>query len=219
MVTCFVSGINVHLLRKRSIINSIRIMDSNSEKIKIPKVFYSDGTGKLFDKCIDCECDLLDGHTTYLIEKAVKQFPKFDAKDTIFEYAICLNCSLKLYASFSKESRQAMDQYFDAHANRFKNHIDKLDRENFEVNEYLSNCVMKGTPVKELAEYQIICQCRGNNLVLTYPPYLVGANAIDEVANLLSNKTIDTLGGFMDDNLGLPPEIKDILKDQPVFVF
>ena len=194
-------------------------MDNEIKTIKIPQIFHSDGTGKPFDHCIDCGCNLLDGKVTYLIEKAVKQFPKYNTKDTIFEYAICINCSLKLYASFSKESRIAMDNYFGEHSDEFKEHIEKLDIDTFDVNDFISTCVMKGTSIKELNEYQIICQCRGDNLVLSYPPYMVSGAAIDEVANLLSNKTIDTLGGFMDDNLGLPPEIKDILKEQPVFVF
>ena len=103
-------------------------------------------------------------------------------------------------------------------SDRFLEHQLQKNSDNFDLNKYFSKCIFKGTPTRELSEYQMVCQCRGENLLLDYAPYLVSGSVIDEVGQLLSNKTIDSLGGFMDDNLGLPPEIKDILKDKPVFV-
>jgi len=40
----------------------------------------------------------------------------------------------------------------------------------------------------------------------------------EEMNELLSQKTRDRLDGFVDEQFGLPPELKQPIKDSPVFV-
>ena len=50
-------------------------------------------------------------------------------------------------------------------------------------------------------------------------PYVIGGAAVDEIAHMLSNKTIDDLRGFMGDNFGIPPEFRDLFKDRTPVIF
>ena len=194
-------------------------MPLKPEDLSIPRVFYSEATGKLFDKCIDCKKDLLEGTQEYIIEKAFKKYIGYQADDTIFEYALCLDCAEKLFLSFSEASRKAIENYFKDHSNIESRLIEMAANEDFDVNAHLNKCLIKGLPVEEMQEYQMVCYCRGSNISMIRPPYLISGEAADEVMQLLSNSTIDVLGGFTDEFLGLPPEFRDLLKDKPMLVF
>ena len=47
-------------------------------------------------------------------------------------------------------------------------------------------------------------------------PFIIGDEAMEEMQGLLSQKTQDELDRFVDDNFGLPPELKELLKDKPL---
>ncbi|MBN1407298.1 MAG: hypothetical protein JW956_05895 [Calditrichaceae bacterium] len=194
-------------------------MPVNPEDLKIPELFYSEASGKPFDTCIDCNKDLLRGNQEYVIEKAFKKYPDYNANDTIFEYAICIECAEQLFMSFSESSRKAIEEYFKQHVdieNQLKN-LSKIDT--FNLDDHLNKCMVKGVTIENLQEYQMVCYCRGNQISIFRPPYMISGEAADEVMQLLSNATIDVLNRFTDEFLGLPPEFKDLFKDKPMLVF
>jgi hypothetical protein len=194
-------------------------MSIHSNDLKIPKIFYSDASGQPFDKCIDCNRNLLKGNQEYVIEKAFKKYVDYEANDTIFEYAICIDCAEKLFLSFSESSRKAIEGYFEKHID-IEDHLLRLSgNESFNINDHLNKCLIKGLAIENLREYQIVCYCRGDQISLLRPPYMISGEAADEVMQLLSNATIDILNRFTDEFLGLPPEFKDLLKDKPIMVF
>ena len=78
--------------------------------------------GEPFRVCLECEVNLVASGDPYVIEKAFRVYPGFGTTDTIFEYALCLPCMERLYESYSKESRRAIEQYFYANET-----IDQLD--------------------------------------------------------------------------------------------
>ncbi|MEJ2055771.1 MAG: hypothetical protein P8X42_17790 [Calditrichaceae bacterium] len=193
-------------------------MPIDPEALKIPKIFYSDAKGKPFEKCIDCDRELLKNNTEYIIEKALKKYVDYDADDTIFEYAICLDCAEKLFQSFSKTSRQAIENYFEENVDIEARLIEAGRKDNFHINDFINKCMIKGSPIENLQEYQLVCYCKGDKISMIRPPYMVCGEASDEVMQLLSNATIDILNGFTDDFLGIPPEFRDLLKDKPALV-
>mgnify|MGYP000507098918 CR=1 FL=1 len=79
---------------------------------KIPKEFYSFETNSPFERCIECDKFLLDDDTEYIIEKAVKNYKGYPAKDVVFDYAICMDCADRMRKQISKESWEKMMQYF-----------------------------------------------------------------------------------------------------------
>jgi len=185
--------------------------------MNIPKEFYSTETNTPLERCIDCERYLLDEGVEYIIEKAVRHYKSFDLNNTIFEYAICKGCAEKMMASLSKSSLGKIHQHFDEYADLSKRVIDNLNRDTDpSVEELIGECVLKGTPRNENREYQICCQCIGNQMVLSHMPYMIGFEAMEEIQELLSPETKRELDGFVGDNFGLPPEWKKAIEERPV---
>lgn len=195
-------------------------LEKNDKKniIKIPHIFYSDANDKPFSNCIDCNKYLLTEGQQYIVEKVIKKYKDYDSSDTLFEYAICIACYLKLANSFSKLSIQRTEEYFEKNVDLESRRKNILQKKDDDINEWISNCLIKGTQVEDISEYHIACHCDGNNMILTHLPYLISGEAIEEIQELLSTETRDEIDGFIKDNFDYPPEIKDILKDQPVFI-
>ena len=189
--------------------------------VDIPQSFYSDETKAPFMKCLSCECNLLEKDTHYIIEKAIKRYKGYSSTDTIFEYAICLKCHDKFMSVYSQESRGKVQNYFieNAQFNFMRHHlIHKLEDGIFNIDDWISHCIIKATPLNELTEYQIGAQCIGNKMAVLEMPFLIGNEAMDEIMQLLSNKTIGDMNRFIDDFFGLPPDLKKLLKDTGVLI-
>jgi hypothetical protein len=214
-------------------------------RIPIPTAFHSDETEQLFQECLVCERSLHDGSTEYLVEKAYRRFDEFDVTETVFEYAICLSCHLEIVESFSELSRTRCEAYFDDHVdlseraarllsaqdepreetspeepsgppNRARLLHATPDPDDIDLNDWLDGCIVHGTPMEDLSEFQILGHCTGDQLLLSHLPVAIGGRAMDELAERLSNETLDELGGFRDEYFGLPPELKRDLSG-PVF--
>ena len=193
----------------------------SSNLIEIPKQFYSDATNALFNTCLNCGRYLLDNNTEYVIEKAVKRYKEFDTTDTIFEYAICLKCHMEIMSVYSEASLKNIQNYFQTHVNfeeRQHRINDKLASGSYSLKEWTSNCIVKGTPLDQLSEYQVGCMCVGNKMLVSNMPFLIGNEAMDEITQLLSNKTIGEMNRFVDEFLGLPPDLRKLLKDTGVLI-
>jgi hypothetical protein len=186
--------------------------------IEIPDIFYSDANKNMFTHCINCNKYLLEDGVQYLIEKAIKRYPKFDSVDTIFEYAICMDCYEEMRKSFSEISLQRIENYFNKNVDWVERRMNLLHQQEPRLKDWLSNCLVKNTPKAELSEYQIACHCDGKDMLFSFLPYLISSDAMDEIANLLSNKTIDAINGFRDRFFKYPPELQDILSGRPVML-
>ena len=166
----------------------------------VPKEFHSLETGKPFDACIDCGKYLLDDEP-YMIEKAIRQYPGFTAQDAIFEYAICQSCADRLKNDLSEESLENIQKFF--------NH--NIKPENFFDGRETSQCLISDKRQNELQEYQIYAYCHGKYLAPhVSPPFMISGQILDQLADLLSNDTIDQLNDFMDKHFGPPPELEDL---------
>ncbi len=176
----------------------------------IPKSFHNFDTGQLFERCIDCDTFLLDGQTEYFVEKAIKSYKNFTATDVIFEYAICMRCAEGMRKKMSKESMQSIQQYFSENVN-FIDRMQIMQAHPDNPEAWMQQCLVKGTQANQLEEYQIYAHCKGKQLVTAQMPYLISSHALDEIAHLLSNETLDELDGFMDQHFGPPPELMEPL--------
>jgi len=197
---------------------SVPELNKIDQYIKIPKMFFSTDTEKPFSNCISCDIDILQPGTPYVIEKVIRQYIDYNTTDVIFEYAMCINCYQELSNSLSLTSRQNIEKYFLEHVDMVQRRQNLLKDKKIKIEDWVSNCVIKGTPIKELNEYQIACQCDGEYLLFTYMPMLIGHEAMDEMMQLLSNKTIGEINGFYDKFSGLPPDLKKII-NEPTFIF
>jgi len=187
------------------------------EFIEIPKLFYSTVTEKPFSNCISCDNYLLQPQSPYVIEKAIKQNLEYNTTDVIFEYAMCMECYQNINESISLESKTKMEQYFSENVDLNDRRKSLLKNEELSIKDWTSNCIIKGTHISELTEYQIACQCDGEYLLFTNMPFIIGNLALDEMMQLLSNQTIGEIRGFYDKFFSPDPDIKKLF-DEPKFV-
>ncbi len=187
------------------------------EYIKIPKAFYATDTDKPFSNCISCDKYLLLPNNPYVIEKAIKQNLEYKTTDVIFEYAMCMDCYQNINGSLSTESKISIEKYFSGNVDLNERRKLLLKNEELSIKDWTSNCLIKGTHIKELTEYQIACQCDGEYLLFTNMPFVIGNLALDEMMQLLSNKTIGEIRGFYDKYFSPDPDIKKLF-DEPKFI-
>lgn len=187
--------------------------------MNIPKEFYSTETNTPLERCIDCERYLLDEGVEYIIEKAMRYYKTYDLDNTIFEYAICRKCADKMMASLSRSSLTKINAHFELHSDLpLRAHKNSKREDEPNIEELIGRCLISNTTREENREYQICCQCVGDQMVLSHMPYMLGMEAMEEIQELLSPETKRELDGFVGDNFGLPPEWKKAIEDRPVLV-
>lgn len=184
------------------------------EYIRIPKPFYSFATGKPFTTCITCEKNLLVSGTQYLIEKAIIKYPQSTATDVVFEYAMCLECTENMRQTLSRTSVARIDQFFAERTDLVSRRQQLLQKKELNLDDWLKTCIVTNKPVEEITEYQIYAHCDGRDMFYGYAPYMLSGDAMDEIQDLLSPETKEVLDDFIDDHFGLPPELKDLIKDR-----
>jgi len=193
-------------------------LGSVAHHITVPESFYSDAKQAPFSQCVSCDTLLLKNGTQYVIEKAIRCYPKHNTKDTVFEYAMCLSCYGQMQHALSQDSMLRVRNYFDEHIDLYERRKGLLENETQDVKDWISTCLITGKSVHEMLEYQIFCQCDGSDMLFTYLPYLIGGDAIAEIAQLLSNKTLGEIDGFMDEHFGLPPEFRKHMLEHTVLL-
>ncbi|MBN2105196.1 hypothetical protein JW835_14250 [bacterium] len=188
------------------------------EHIAIPKPFYSDATGKPFERCIHCSRYLLDHNTHYMIEKVHKYYPELKTNDTIFEYAICIDCYMELRKSLSDESVQNLESYLNDHVNLIGRRQQLIQTEGLDIDGWIGSCMIKNKAIQACTEYQTICECMGNRMLFTFMPYMICDEAMEEMMELLSDKTLGFFDDFRNRFLGPSPEIGELLKPSRILL-
>jgi hypothetical protein len=170
-----------------------------SNKVIIPRIFKTYVSEEYFQNCISCNKYLLTADSLYVIEKAIKN-------DQIeFEYAICIDCAEKIRKKLSPQSLKRIGDFFDENVN-ISEKTDHLLMHGFtSVDECLSACMVTGSSISDLDEYQIFALCEGGNLLLSLFPYMISHAAIEEMQELLSSQTKDELDDFTNRHFDLPP--------------
>ncbi|RAV99444.1 hypothetical protein DQQ10_19690 [Pseudochryseolinea flava] len=185
--------------------------------VPIPPTFHASDTGKPFDHCLMCNQYLLDEGTPYMIEKAVKQHPEMNVVETIFEYAMCMFCAIRMHESLSVESRERISAYFQSNVNFEKRHFDLLGQTD-DIANWIGKCAVKRTPISESSEYQLVAQCEGKNLVFSAMPFALSLAAMEEMSSLLSAQSLGEIDDFIGKYFSGPPEVAALLKKKFVMV-
>ncbi len=174
----------------------------------IPKVFYSDLSARPIENCAFCSKELLRPGVFYSIEKVIKNH-RVD-----FEYAICFDCSNQMKSEMSEESIQNIERYMLEHRFEEKSREILFSEEEVDAEDFLKACRIKGTPVDELDEYQMIAVFEGDELSQRAFPIIIGIEAIEELNGLLSAKTKGEMDKYLDELTGLPPEFIELFKEK-----
>ncbi len=178
------------------------------EGLPIPDIFLNSDTKGPLTNCIQCDHDLTLGERFYMIEKVFKRYPQLESTQVLFEYAVCSECYERMREGLSKESMANLSAYmmtntdFEAMQMRMQTYPNDPEK-------WLSHCMIKGMPKEELTEFQMGACFKGDRLVTNFmPPFMIGNVAMEEMNELLSKETKDEMDGFMDENFGIPPELR-----------
>lgn len=186
--------------------------------MEIPDILYSTDTGKPFTNCMVCNKPLLEAASPYFIEKAFKHYRSFDLENVIFEFAMCLECAEKLHKSMSEESVRKIEEYFKTRVDFEERNKQMMESENPELDQWISKCIIKNTPIKESDEYHICIMCFNKILIFTQFPYAIGGEALEEIQELLSKQTLDEMDGFIGKYFTGPPEFREYFKSKKLIL-
>lgn len=192
-------------------------MQNQDFKLEIPKQFYSDAEGKPFENCQVCGKFLLDEGTSYVVEKAFKNYKGYDFNTTLFEYAICLDCHAEVQKSMSEESMKNLQQYYMRIIAEKGNKPIVINLNNFRLDDWISKCFFTNDDVKSMGEYQLVAQFNGSKMTMN-PPMVVGESAMEQMAELLSNETIEEMNGFKQQFLGPDPELEEFISGKKLIL-
>ena len=186
-------------------------------KIEIPKRFFSDAEDKPFEHCQVCGKYLLDEGTSYVVEKAIRSYEGHDFYSTAYEYAICTDCHQEIQKGMSEESMINLQKYYSDSISKMQQPR-VIDMRTFNLDDWLSRCFFTGNEIKDMKEYQLVAQFKGDKMVMNMPPMVIGEKVIEDMAGLLSNKTIDEMNGFRDKFLRPSPDIEEVVFGKPLIM-
>lgn len=180
-------------------------MREDSKRLQeIPEIFHSYENNGPFTHCIECERNLLEDTCDYVIEKAVRNYPGYEAKDVIFDYAICMECAQEVQKGISRESLKQIQQYLQNNINP-QLQQSRLAASQNDMNGLIKNCMVNNTSMDDCEEYQLFAFCRGRNINFEMPPYMISGKVLNEISELLSNKTRDELNGIFEKHFSPSP--------------
>ncbi|MBC8320227.1 MAG: hypothetical protein H8E34_05865 [Bacteroidetes bacterium] len=186
-------------------------MNQKEFNIDIPQRFFSDVTDEPFENCNICGKYLLANDVSYVVEKALKNYEGHDFSSTIYEFAICNDCHVKMQKSMSEESIHNLQGYYNKMISEKSREPIAIDILNFDMDSWLSRCFFSGGEINKMKEYQIVAQFKGSKLVMNTPPIIIGEYTMKQMAELLSDKTTDEMNGFRDKFLGPSPELEELI--------
>jgi len=187
-----------------------------SKQTAIPKLFQK-ADGGLLSECIMCNKNLIKPACDYIIEKAVRVIPQYKKTEVIFEYAMCMICAEAMRNELSVESRQRIEFYF-AQRVSLEKRAALLHPKRASFKNWVANCLIKGEPIKNSTEYSLYAHGFGGKMIYDFFPYAISGKVMEEVNDLLSEKTREVLDDFIGKHFSGPPEVAEILKRRPVLV-
>jgi len=196
--------------------------NDDTSRLAVPRLFYESISNMPFTKCQVCNKDIIQTDSEYMIEKVFRKNPISGKMEAMFEYAICFSCALTFTNSYSAQSKENLQRYFAQELQgSFAEFSQKRISSEMDIYDQLSTCAVTGKHVSELEEYQIVGRFKGGFMRTDELPFMLGSGSMDEVSDLLSNETIDSMDDFTGKYLTGPPEFRDFFKSprrRPVLI-
>jgi hypothetical protein len=156
----------------------------------IPEILHSAFAEAPFSTCVDCESKILDEAVPYAVEKVIR------GSEVVFEYAMCARCMAILMQKFSEESLANITSYMQEQDFNLDSEGDG------------SSCHRCGAAEDQFQEeYTITGMLAGHHLLMG--PHVICGSCLDGMDDILSQKTRDVHGEFVNDNFPGVPETLD----------
>lgn len=179
-------------------------------------------------RCIDCDCALFDSETVYSVIKHIV------GEETVFEMAICMDCSARMREQYSEETsrnlhafietklREKMMQTMDRGAKNSKGDLE--EEVEFTVSDGLVACAFCGKPRQDCHRFEIVGLFFEDEIVLESghgisfsSPMMLCQECNSQVSKLISKQTRETWDRFVEDHFDGPPGIEiDGPKMEPI---
>jgi hypothetical protein len=187
--------------------------------IEVPPMFFPEGSEEPFKYCKLCNKELIENEERYVIEKAYSQDLTSKERKLIFEVAYCVDCLNQIHEEFSRESREMIYNYFKQNSNLEARYKGLSENKLFDLDLWLQNCIVKNKSIDEVEEFQIMTLCEGGDMLFYHASYMICGEAMDEVMDLLSKKTLDIIDDLMIDIVDVPPEMEELFKTRkPILI-
>lgn len=174
--------------------------------IPVPKELHSFETGRPFANCVECGKGLLANGTAYLIQKA------FKGSETLVEFAHCFDCYESLAASYSKQTRNDIWDFFLDSVDLEQRKNELLETASHDFAPWVSSCLTCGKRREEAKSYTLLAQCDGPDMALLYLPYLICEDCQIEISERMSQTSKEIWDRWLEENLDMPPSAKLDLK-------
>jgi len=111
-------------------------------------------------------------------------------------------------AVYSSDSVRKIAGYFNAHVDMQQRQKELTADPDPSVNlsSWLSQCLVHKQPIHREDSYQACALCQGAHMLLGMMPFVISAEALEEIQLIISPKTRGQLDHFVDEFLDLPPE-------------
>jgi len=172
--------------------------------IPIPKIFHSFFHEGMFPSCNVCDKGLLQEGVSYFIEKA------YQKREVAFEYAMCDECRMAMGEELSLESMMNLANYFMEHGDLLARREHLIANFDNNIKPWINECLFTGKLRSECESYQICAECEGTNLIVSFLPFMISEDAVEDIQKLISKKTRESFDKFIRDVLNPPVDFKDI---------
>jgi len=179
--------------------------------------FHCDSTGQPFEKCIECDDELIHSNKRYFIEKAIRKYPNSTKSLTIFEFAICEDCTYTRQQELSEESEKALGNYY-ANKTMHKPMILSEELKDVFTEMSLETCAFSGKKITECEEYQIVGEFQGNQMKLSHFPFAISGDEIEAISEILSTETKEEFDDFVGRHFSGPPEFQELWEKPKVIL-
>lgn len=135
-------------------------------------------------------------------------------RDTLIDYAICMDCAEMIRQRLSQESLATMKRFFEERVPAER----QLAVQAQSADEAIGSCLVTGKPMSECDEYQIFAMCVMDRVAADMPPYMISGEVMDELQPLLSKQTTDELNGFFNRHFTPDPTLMEPLGPRLILV-
>lgn len=187
----------------------------------VPRLFWSEYSGKPFLKCIDCEVPLAECNV-YVVQKRIV------AGETIFEMAICERCRDRMTAEYSEETKRNITAYMSEQFQKRAiedlgetegpqlievSEIDEPEEGNAMLKRCVDYCLICGTERSKCHRYSLAGLCRDSEIVVqitpvSRTPLMVCEKCELAMSNLVSQKTRESWDRFVEEHFDGPPGVE-----------
>jgi hypothetical protein len=179
------------------------MMELEEFSVPIPTCFFSTEHGTPFTSCTMCSTLLISNDINYFVEKYYRNH------NIVFEYAICEQCKNSMSDGISNESMFNMSKYFMENVDILKR-IHLLETFDNSIVPWMNNCIFTDRQRSNCSEYQLAAQCCGDQLIVSFLPFMVSMQATEEIQTLISKATKENFDKFRE-KLNPPVNINDLV--------